>query len=497
MYTYSIATVDDVKLLFEKRLKERASYPNYKVCLDMYFDDYISGKSIIFAIKKNENPIGSITLEFCKLDDIANSNVSKMKYCYLSTFKIEKIYEGQGHISKLIKLAETVACKLGYYYAIIACEETNQRVKSIYDHFGYTEVITRKQDNGHQMVYLGKRLGDGDGVQKRKEAPYISIVVPVYNSFALLHDTLNCILHQTYTNYELILVDDGSSDLTIQLISAAVQEDKRVKVIKQEHLGAGIARNNGLKEATGKYVLFLDSDDLFMPNMLETLVDTADTYESDIVTFGFASFRDKPSNYTFSPCLYDGNENRVFSSYELKNNIFQKTISAAWNKFFRRSYLLDCELEFQDLPFFNDEFFSRMAVLQSERLFYIKDKLLFYRLNSPNNIHSAKDGSLLFSRVVDAIYEAMEKKNLLSTFGKSFTVYFADVVYRALSRAETKELFATIFSECKDLFNRCKSGVLLSCLSNDKKSVLEYILKGDVEVTYEYVNRLSNLSKEV
>ena len=90
----------------------------------MYFDDYISGRSIIFAVKKEETPIGSINLEFCKLNDIAESNVSKMKYCYLSTFKIEKKYEGQGHISKLIKLAENVACELGYHYAIIAGEET-------------------------------------------------------------------------------------------------------------------------------------------------------------------------------------------------------------------------------------------------------------------------------------------------------------------------------------------------------------------------------------
>ena len=495
MFTYSIASIEDIELLFQKRLQERNSDPSYKHSLDNYFDDFVSGKSIIFVVKNGEEPIGSINLEFCQLTDIVSSYVSGKKYCYLSTFKIEKIYEGQGHISKLTKKAEDIARKLGYQYSIISCEETNQRVKSIYNHFGYTEVVAQTQERGHNIVYLGKQLGDGHW--KDNGVPLVSVVVPVYNSSNVLRDTMNCILHQTYTNFELIIVDDGSNDSTLQLISEIAQGDQRVKIIKQAHLGAGIARNSGMEEASGKYILFLDSDDLFLPNMLEVLVNTAETYESDVVTFGFASFRDNPSNYVSAPCLYDGLEKRLCSSFELKNNIFQKTIAAAWNKFFRRSYLKDCGLEFQDLPFFNDEYFSRMALLQSERILYIKDKLLFYRLNSPNNIHSAKDGSLLFSSVIDALYDTMEKKNLLSTFIESFSVYFADVIYRALSRARSKELFIPILTECKNLLNRCKCGVNLSYLSDDKKNVLEYVSNGNVEATYEYVNRLSNLSQRV
>lgn len=495
MFTYSIASIDDIELLFQKRLKERNSDPCYKHSLDNYFNDFVSGKSIIFVVKKGDEPIGSINLDFCDLADIASSCVSEKKYCYFSTFKIEKRYEGQGHISKLTKKAEDVARELGYQYAIIACEETNRRVKSIYNHFGYTEVVAQKQERGCSIVYLGKQLVDNN--RKRNEVPYISVVVPVYNSSDMLCDTINCILHQTYTNFELIFVDDGSNDSTLQLIGDMTRDDQRVKIIKQTHLGAGIARNSGMKEATGKYILFLDSDDLFLPNMLEVLVNTAETYESDIVTFGFASFRDVPSNCVSAPYLYEGIENRLYSSLELKNNIFQKTIAAAWNKFFRLSYLKDRGLEFQDLPFFNDEYFSRMALLQSERILYIKDKLLFYRLNSPNNIHSAKDGSLLFSSVVDALYDTMKKKNLLGSFVESFSVYFADVIYRALLRAGKKELFVPIFTECKDLYNRCKCGVNLSYLSDDKKNILECVSSGNVEATYEFINRLSNLSKRV
>lgn len=494
MFTYSIASIDDLRILFNKRLIERNYDLEYKACLDLYLSDFINGKSIIFVAKRYDEPIGSINLEFCQLPNIDKSYVPNKKYCYLSTFKIEKIYEGQGHISKLVKLAENLAEDLGYTFSVISCNENNQRAKSIYKHFGYTRVVKREYINKSNILYLCKTLQKKEFVEK--DFPYVSIVIPVYNSMTVLEATINCVLHQSYTNFELIFIDDGSTDSTLQLIHNTIQGDRRVKVFKQKHLGAGPARNKGLKEAIGKYVLFLDSDDLFIPNMLEKLVNTADAYKSDIVTFGFASFLDEPSNYTIAPCLYDGIENRLFSVYELKDNIFQKTIAAAWNKFFKRDYLIDQELEFQDLPFFNDEYFSRMAVLQSNRIVYIKDTLLFYRLNSINNIHSAKDGSLLFSRVVDTLYDTMVRKNILCTFKESFSAYFADVICRALSHAGTKELFATIFTECKVLFNKCKDGINLLYLNADKKNVLDCVSSGNIDATYEYVNRLSNLSKK-
>ena len=103
MYTYSIATVDDIRILLNKWEKVRGAESNYKRYLDMYFNDYISGRSIFFVVKDDLNPVGSIILEFCELDDISVSYVSKEKYCFLSTFKIEKPYEGHGHISKLTK----------------------------------------------------------------------------------------------------------------------------------------------------------------------------------------------------------------------------------------------------------------------------------------------------------------------------------------------------------------------------------------------------------
>ena len=474
MYTYSVATIDDINLLLEKRLKERNFDSNYKECLKKYFDDFVSGKSIIFVAKIAGEPIGSINLEFCNLPDIEKSCVAKIKYCFLSTFKIEKKYRGQGHISKLIKMAENIAQELGYYSIIISCEETNQHAIDIYTHFGYDEIIMRKQINNNFIIYFRKILENNKVLFKNK--PYVSIIVPVYNSSTTLCDTLNCILHQTYTNFELIVVDDGSSDSTLKMIYENIKEERRLKVIKQNHLGAGVARNKGLKAAVGKYVLFLDSDDLFLPNMLEILIKKADSLNAEIVIFGFSVFKSEPSNYIPTPYPYVGIENRLYSSFELRDSIFQKNIAAAWNKFYNRSFLINCEIEFQNLPFFNDEYFSRMSLLQSNSICYINEVLLFYRINSPNNIHSAKDGSVLFSCVVDCLYNTMNKKNIIKDFERSFSIYFGDIIYRALSHAGNKQMFVLIFAECNALLNRCKSGLNLSFLDDNKRNILKYIL---------------------
>jgi len=91
----------------------------------------------------------------------------------------------------------------------------------------------------------------------------ISIVIPVYNAGEYLKNCLESILNQTLKYFELIAVDDGSTDDSLKILEKYALCDKRIKLLKQMHLGAGEARNKGLKSASGKYVMFLDADDFF------------------------------------------------------------------------------------------------------------------------------------------------------------------------------------------------------------------------------------------
>ncbi len=100
----------------------------------------------------------------------------------------------------------------------------------------------------------------------------ISVIVPVYNAEEYLKKCIISVVRQTYGNWELILVDDGSSDGSLDIATQAAEKDARIRVIHQKNAGPGAARNRGIKEASGDYVVFLDSDDYIDKNYFQLLV---------------------------------------------------------------------------------------------------------------------------------------------------------------------------------------------------------------------------------
>lgn len=116
----------------------------------------------------------------------------------------------------------------------------------------------------------------------------ISIVTPMYNGEKYVEETINSVLKQTYPNWEMIIVDDGSKDNGPAIVEKFAQADNRIKLIRQKNAGSSAARNNGLKNIQGRYVSFLDSDDFWEPNFLEEQLNFIKEKKSPIV---FASYK--------------------------------------------------------------------------------------------------------------------------------------------------------------------------------------------------------------
>lgn len=114
----------------------------------------------------------------------------------------------------------------------------------------------------------------------------VSIVVPIYNAKKYLNCCINSILQQTYENFELILVDDGSADGSLEICNNYERDDKRIKVIHKVNGGVSSARNAGIESATGDYILFIDSDDYIEENYIQTLVENCSD-DCDLVVCGF------------------------------------------------------------------------------------------------------------------------------------------------------------------------------------------------------------------
>lgn len=112
----------------------------------------------------------------------------------------------------------------------------------------------------------------------------VSIITPCYNSDKFILETIKSVQNQTHINWEMLITDDGSTDNSVEIIKELIKTDKRIKLFSIENSGPAIARNNSIEKANGKYLAFLDSDDLWFPKFLETSIDEIDKSEGFVFT---------------------------------------------------------------------------------------------------------------------------------------------------------------------------------------------------------------------
>lgn len=232
--------------------------------------------------------------------------------------------------------------------------------------------------------------------------PLISIIVPIYNTEKYLSDCLNSIVSQTYTNLEIILVNDGSEDQSLEICRMFKAIDDRIIIVNQENRGVSSARNNGKKYARGKYILFIDADDELTQNMIKILVNDAETNRADITVCGIYEIKDnktnvKPFNNSISII-----SNRIAIEKLLSGQEIQ---SGAWNKLFRADIINNVFFEV-DKRMNEDKYFCYCAFSNSNRV--VVHDIPLYR-------YYHRDDSASHSKFTDAWFDA---------------IYFAEEIYK-------------------------------------------------------------------
>ena len=161
----------------------------------------------------------------------------------------------------------------------------------------------------------------------------ISVIMPVFNTKQYLEQAIDSVICQTCPDWELILVDDGSSDGSGKLCDFFAKKDRRIRVIHQENKGLSGARNTGMKFATGEYIQFLDSDDWLYPGTLKTVYEAAISSDSDMVIFD-AQYEGDNYSWHEKSTIPDG----LYDSKTILENLAKPSIPPyAWNKFCKRS----------------------------------------------------------------------------------------------------------------------------------------------------------------
>lgn len=226
-----------------------------------------------------------------------------------------------------------------------------------------------------------------------QSSPKVSFIIPVYNVEKYLRQCLDSVLNQTLKDFEVICVDDGSTDSSLEILREYENKDNRLKIVCQQNKGAGAARNLGMQYATGEYLFFMDSDDYCSLDFLEKTTKAADEKNTDILVFNFYKFNNADNSKELRNGLVKSRcpKNKdVFSYRDVPHYIALTVNPTPWNKLYRHSFVKETKLQWLETSTTNDITFATMSVLMADRIAYLEQPFIFYRVALNNSITSKK-----------------------------------------------------------------------------------------------------------
>ena len=270
---------------------------------------------------------------------------------------------------------------------------------------------------------------------------FLSVIVATYNSEEYIVSTLNSIMSSSFNDFEVIIVDDGSSDKTVQKITENFK-DSRLKIYQQKHMGPANIKNYGIHKAQGEYIAFLDSDDLLDKNFLTSVFKTIKNKKPDLIIYKYSKFLDQINDFK------------------------QKTIIGArisnmgtmiWNKVYAANILK--RISFPENTVFEDVMFSAEAFLTSENVVYLDEVLYHYR-QRVDSLTKNKDTKA--DRHLDII--------------KCFNSFFDYIDFNKIDLCnEYKEDLSILMNTL--ILDHCKSILKENSLISDKRRVVKKLLE--------------------
>ncbi|WML45812.1 glycosyltransferase [Neobacillus sp. PS3-40] len=248
----------------------------------------------------------------------------------------------------------------------------------------------------------------------------ISIIVPIYKVESFLHKCINSILAQTFTDFELILVNDGSPDKCGSICDQYAKTDDRIKVIHKQNGGLSSARNAGIEVAKGEYISFIDGDDYIDEEMFEILYHNAIIHSSDVIVCDFEKVTED-ENHQKTKCEKEYSVQH-FTNIQALHQLYDPKISdrdkwvIACNKLYKR-YLFNGS-KFEEGKIFEDEFIAHKVLYDCKKITIIPEKLYYYVQRSNSIV-----GSPFSTKKFDRVYALKERAHYFRTI-KQYNLYY-------------------------------------------------------------------------
>lgn len=342
----------------------------------------------------------------------------------------------------------------------------------------------------------------------------ISVVVPVYNVQEHIENCLNSLISQTYTNLQIILVDDGSTDESGKICDRYKELDNRVEVIHKPNGGLADARNTGLKQVKGDYIAFLDSDDYIYKTMYEDLYNLLKEYDADISEGDFLRI-DVSKKLESGKIIEEENSKRNIEAscysnldalrllYGANNYEYVKKV-VVWNKLYKKEVI--GEIEFPVGRLHEDEFTTHKILFNANKV-VSTNKILHGYMQTANSIMRKP---LKPKRIVDtldsytAASEFFKEKKLVEIEAKTrrrYLEYCIELTAKVLNSDQNQELLEKLKDSYKTFYSEYKDIIINTEKTSKESKIVEFLtkinntLEQGGQITIEDCNELKELNK--
>ena len=274
----------------------------------------------------------------------------------------------------------------------------------------------------------------------------ISVIVPVYNVESYLGECLDSICNQTFKDIEIICVNDGSTDRSLDILNEYVKKDERIKIISQQNQGLGAARNTGFDHANGNYLYFIDSDDYIKLDTLEKLYKNIISNQSDIVMFMFQTVDDmgkvqrKRQGFRIDNIFGDIDYNNFTFQYEdVKKHVMNSAYSACL-KLYRKEFIDNLDFKFPVGVNFEDVPVHVKVMVEANRISFVPESMYNYRSNPDSIMNSTANGFDIF-KVIDLVEVYLRENDYYDEFENEFIFFKISQILLYLKSENSEEYF--------------------------------------------------------
>ncbi len=305
----------------------------------------------------------------------------------------------------------------------------------------------------------------------------ISIIIPAYNASKYITRTLDSICNQTYKNLEIIVVDDGSSDNTLEICKKQSEKDNRIKVFHKENEGVTLARDMGISMATGKFIGFVDADDTIDPKMYECLYNNLVKYDADISHCGYKTIKKNGEETLFygtGKLIVQSNTDGVIDL--IKGEIVEPSLCV---KLFRKK-LFD-NLDYDKTMRINEDYVMNLLLFKKSRKSVFVDEPYYHYYQNENSGSSKTTKEYFYIdmiKAVDLTLSLFENDKVIGPYAERRWFSILSTMYRNQGLMKNIEFdYKPLFDETRNrILKKCKDLKKNPCMTFNNKIILFLIV---------------------